>query len=1195
MPQDNRGSSPQQAPLDVVIAAYLRAVELGMPVDREELIARHPQLADHLRAFFAAQDVGSAPRTDAEVEKVRTADPTEAPTLPPSGAASGEQDAETLPPRDYPTPGTTGAVHSALRTPNSALGTVRYFGDYELLEEIARGGMGVVYKARQVSLNRIVALKMILAGQLASEEDVRRFYTEAEAAANLDHPGIVPIYEVGQHEGQHYFSMGFVEGQSLAAKVAAGPLPPRDAAELVLKVAEAIAYAHERGVIHRDLKPGNILLDKTGQPRVTDFGLAKHVTASPASGGRQPPDSASADTAPHQPAHAGRSPDRSGLTLTGQVLGTPSYMPPEQAAGKLDEIGPLSDVYSLGAVLYTLLTGRPPFHSANKLDTLRQVLEQDPVPPRDLNAGVPVDLDTICHKCLEKKPGRRYGSARGLAEELQRFLNGEPILARPIGRVERAARWAARHPARAATWALSLLTVVLGTLGGTAFWQWVRADSALVVATQQRKEADTQRERAEESAEEEKKQRAEAEKQKAEADTQRGRAEREHLRAEGLVYAGQISLAQGAWDGDDARLAWDHLNATRADFRAWEHDYLVTLFNKNQRTCRGHAFWVRHVVFSPDGKRIVSGSSDRTLKIWDATSGQVVLTLKGHTAEVRSVAFSPDGKRVVSGSGDNTLKIWDAANGQEVRTLKGHTQSVSSVAFSADGKRIVSGSYDLTLKIWDAATGQEVLTLKGHTGNVSSVALSADGKRIVSGSGDNTLKIWDAATGQEVLTLKGHTAAVVSVALSADGKRIVSASPNNTLKIWDAMSGQELRTLNGHTDIVTSVAFSADGKRIVSGSVDKTLKIWNATNGQPVLTLKGHTQAVHSVAFSPDGKRIVSGSGDNTLKVWGATSGQGVLTLDGHMDVVRSVAFSPDGKRVVSGSGDSTLKIWDATSGQEVRTLKGHMGDVYGFVSSVAFSPNGKRIVSGSYDHTLKIWDATSGQGVLTLKGHTAAVYSVAFSPDGKRIVSGSGDNTLKIWDATSGQELHTLKGHMGDIYSFVSSVAFSPDGKRIISGGVDRTLKVWDATSGEELFTLKGHTAAVLSVAFSPNGKRIVSGSYDNRLKIWDATSGQELLTLKGHTGLPPGVESVAFSPDGKRIVSGSTDHTLKIWDATNGQEVLTLKGHTGWVYSVAFSPDGKRIVSGSRDRTLRIWDASQGPGSSDADAQKPAGAEQP
>ncbi|MBC8875522.1 MAG: serine/threonine protein kinase [Planctomycetes bacterium] len=427
--------SAREQRVNELIAAYLEAVDAGEAPEPKEFIAAHSDIASELESFFANRD-----------EFDRMAEP-----LQPVGPATpdAQHDDVTLPPASEPTEAPTLAP---TETADAAIGAmVRYFGDYELVEEIARGGMGVVYKARQVSLNRVVALKMILAGQLASEEDVQRFHAEAEAAANLDHPGIVPIYEVGEHEGQHYFSMGFVEGSSLSAKVADGPLPPKKAAEYAKKVAEAVAFAHEKGVIHRDLKPANVLLarsdrihadhshdrpDESGhyEPKITDFGLAKKVEGD------------------------------SGLTATGQILGTPSYMPPEQAAGKLDAIGPHSDIYSLGAILYCLLAGRPPFQTANPMDTLLQVLEQEPVPPRRLNPTVPRDLETISLKCLEKDAGRRYRSARELAEDLQRFLDDEPILARPVGVIGRFRRWTRRRPVLAGC-AFSLVGLLLVVAG----------------------------------------------------------------------------------------------------------------------------------------------------------------------------------------------------------------------------------------------------------------------------------------------------------------------------------------------------------------------------------------------------------------------------------------------------------------------------------------------------------------------------------------------------------------------------------------------------------------------------------------------------------------------------------------------------------------------------------------------------------
>ena len=551
-------------------------------------------------------------------------------------------------------------------------------------------------------------------------------------------------------------------------------------------------------------------------------------------------------------------------------------------------------------------------------------------------------------------------------------------------------------------------------------------------------------------------------------------------------------------------------------------------------------------------------------------SQALIRVLAGHTDSVSSVAFSPDGSRIVSGSHDNTLKVWDAASGAELATLTGHWSWVRAVAFSPDGRRIVSGSGDKTLKVWDAATGVELATLTGHTDWVQAVAFSPDGSRIVSAAGlrrplgeepgDTTLKVWDAASGAELATFTGHTSQVNAVAYSPDGSRIVSGSDDKTIKVWDAVGGAELATLAGHTGFVQSVAYSPDGSRIVSGSTDKTVKVWDAAGGAELATLSGHAELVWAVAFSLDGRRIVSGSADHTLKVWDAVSGAELATLSGDTNWVTAVAFSLDGRRIVSGSADHTLKVWDAAWGAELATLTGHTSRVH----AVACSPDGTRIVSGSADHTLKVWDAASGAELATLTGHRSFVYDVAYSPDGSRIVSGAWDNTLKVWDAASGAELATLTGHT----SYVNAVAYSPDGSRIVSGSWDGTIKVWDAASGAILATLTGHTNYVEAVAYSPDGTRIVTCSNDKTIKIWDAASGAELATLTDYTC---GVNAVAYSPDGSRIVSGSEDNTVRIWDARR-MECVAMLPCLGPVSCCDYSPQWTRICCGDTSGTVYI-----------------------
>ena len=409
--------------------------------------------------------------------------------------------------------------------------------------------------------------------------------------------------------------------------------------------------------------------------------------------------------------------------------------------------------------------------------------------------------------------------------------------------------------------------------------------------------------------------------------------------------------------------------------------------------------------------------------------------LQGHTDDVTDIAFSPDGKKILSGSEDNTVRLWDTETGQLLYTLEGHTSSVTAIAFSSDGKKILSGSHDYTLRLWDTETGLLIHQLEGHTSSVTDIAFSRDGKQILSGSDDNTLRLWDTETGLLIHQLEGHTL-VTDIAFSRDGKQILSGSPDNTLRLWDTETGQTLHTLEGHTYEVTDIAFSRDGKQILSGSADSTVRLWRTETGIPLHTLEGHTNAVYDIAFSRDGKQILSGSADSTVRLWDTETGLLIRTLEGHTSFVTDIAFSPDGKQILSGSSDNTLRLWDTESGQLLHTLEGHKTNF----SDIALSPDGKQILSGIDDKTLRLWDTETGLLIHTLEGHKSWVTAIAFSPNGKKILSGSEDNTVRLWDTETGQLLHTFVGHTDD----VTDIAFSRDGKQILSGSKDDTVRLW-------------------------------------------------------------------------------------------------------------------------------------------------------
>jgi WD40 repeat protein len=1139
-----------------VLAECYQSLQRGVPIDQERIARQHPRFAkalmilidDHVFLQQLAADLALPDRVNQ------------------------------LGPNDETIDSRSGGLESL---PGDR---IKYLGEYEVLREIARGGMGVVFAARQESLRRTVALKMILPGRLAGADDIDRFRREAEAAASLKHTNIVTVHEVGEHEGYHYFTMDLIDGRSLSEEIREESLPPRRAAELIGSVARAIHYAHEKGVLHRDLKPANVLLDRDGAPHVTDFGLAKQFRRATES---QQPD----------------------LTVTGQILGTPSYMSPEQAAGKPDQVGPATDVYSLGAVLYATLTGRAPFVADTPVETLLQVVQNDPVPPRTLNPKIPRDLETICHKCLAKNPKSRYATALALAEDLDRWLTGRPILARPAGPIKRAWKWSRRHPA----WTALMLVLLLAA--GTTTWLWQLAKAASDLADAQ-------------------------------------------------LYVNRIALAERELQAQNRTRAMELLMQCESDRQGWEWNFVTRLcFATPHVSLPTKQQFVDQAKFDLSGKYLATSDTTR-LRIWDGISLALLYEID---EPVKKFDFRPAANELAAVIG-NEVKRVDLQSGKVGATLFRSREPIHQVTYDTTGKRLAILDMKHQLTVIEADSGETLTSFSVGEGSVGGYRIwlrfSADDAgriavvkhSVIPGlTGQKPYWIWDLSSQQIAETQPWQDGAPCPpgrvLDISPDGNRVAINGDGGAgitkILIHDRTTGKTVAFIPGldGTGRVTAAKFDPTGESIsiavheMNVGVEDVPGAKNDLTGflgaMAVLAMKARpskgmiylhdvesgrqTQALRGMigetsmeglAFHRDGKRLVAAGGyrkevrsaDLTvigeLKLWNIDDAPEALVLRGHEHEVNRVAISPDGELFASGDTSGQVRIWRST-GQLIRVLQTSGGQSWrDKLSGVAFVDDGKQLVIAD-NQRLSWWDLATGRQLYPptdsvddddenvglsseasaknpqTRGYDTRILAMTASPSGKLLAYHT-PRQAHVLRSDSREEIFSLE-------ESVSRVVIDRDDKRVAMTyyhDLQGELKTFDLASGrqgihvetEMIGSLFRTGYGLLNAAFSPDGKQVVGVGNNGPALVWDSRSGQIVHELTGHSGF---IWAVAYCPDGSRIATGSTDGTIKLWDAASSREMITLRGHEGNVRDLAFSPDGKRLISVSNDMTVRIWNS--------------------